>query len=75
MFVCRVYEHTRQGHALPEFYVLQFRRRDDGRMDRSTRVTNQISGKNARARLAKEMTEVRALFAEADTTPKGDTQS
>jgi hypothetical protein len=63
--VCRVYRHVRAGHTLPEFYILQFRRLPDGRMDRSSRVTQQFSGKTAETRLATEMTEIRRLFAEA----------
>jgi hypothetical protein len=61
---CRVYRHVRQGHTQPEFYVLQWLERPgDGRMDRATRVTSQVSGARAEARLEAEMAEVRALFA------------
>jgi hypothetical protein len=63
---CRVYEHTRQGHGRPMFYVVQYRLTAAGRIDRDTRVTNQISGPDARARLDAEMTETRRLFAEAN---------
>lgn len=61
-----MYRHVRQGHTRPEFYVLQFARHPDGRMNRATRVTSQISGANAEARLEAEMAEVRALFAQAN---------
>jgi hypothetical protein len=63
--VClRVYEHVRQGHdpAFPDFYVLQFRYAGR-RMDRSSRVTTQLTGRNARARLDAELAEARPLLA------------
>lgn len=63
--VCSVYEHTRQGHSQPMFYVVQYLLTDDGRIDRPTRVTNQVSGAGARARLEAELTETRRLFAES----------
>src|SRR6266851_1896809 len=59
---CRVYTHTRQGHQHPMFYVVQYREAD-GRIDRNTRRTNQISGPNAQQRLDAEMDETLALFA------------
>jgi hypothetical protein len=46
------------------FFVLQFRE-IDGRMDRSTRTTNQISGPTARERLDAEIAETLAVFAES----------
>jgi hypothetical protein len=63
---CRVYRHTRAGHSRPMFYVVQYRLTAAGRIDRGTRVTNQISGARARARLDAEMTGVRAMFAAAN---------
>ena len=62
---CRVYEHTRAGHARPMFYVVQYRLTAAGRVDRATRVTSQFSGARARARLDAEMTAVRAMLAAA----------
>jgi len=63
---CRVYRHTRAGHARPMFYVVQYRLTAAGRVDRASRVTSQISGARARARLDAEMTTVRAMFAAAN---------
>jgi hypothetical protein len=61
----KVYEHTRAGHSLPEFYALWFATQPGGRMDRSTRVTQQFSGKSGRARLDEELAASRAEFAAA----------
>jgi hypothetical protein len=62
---CRVYRHTRAGHSRPDFYVVQYLLTAKGRVDRDTRVTSQITGAHAQARLDAEMSEVRALFAQA----------
>jgi hypothetical protein len=62
---CRVYRHTRAGHAQPMFYVVHYRLTPAGRIDRSTRVTNQISGARAQYRLDTELAAVRAMFARA----------
>src|SRR5260221_11267744 len=59
---CRVYTHTRQGHQQPMFYVVQYRE-TAGKIDRDTRRTIQISGRNAQQRLDAEMAETLALFA------------
>lgn len=63
--VCSVYEHTRAGHAQPMFYVVQYLLTADGRIDRATRVTNQVSGRNAPRRLRTEMAATRRMFAQS----------
>jgi hypothetical protein len=62
--VCKVFEHTRQGHDRPMFYVLQYR--CSGRaIDRPSRVTREFTGPHARQNLDAEMAETRKLFAES----------
>lgn len=51
---CAVYEHTRAGHSFPMFYTVQYREAGR-RIDRPTRITNQLSGPGARQRLAAEL--------------------
>ncbi len=62
--VCAVFEHTRQGHALPMYFIVQYRERDR-RIDPGTRITRELSGPGAPAKLAEAMTEVRAALAES----------
>lgn len=59
----RVYRHTRAGHSLPDFYVVQYLLTPAGRVDRSTRVTTQFTGTRAAQRLEAAMAQSRALFA------------
>jgi hypothetical protein len=60
--VCSVYQHTRQGHTLPMYFVVQYRERNR-RIDRSSRVTAQFSGPDAAVRLSGELRETRAALA------------
>jgi hypothetical protein len=62
--VCSVYRHTRQGHELPMFYIVQYREQAR-HIDRSTRVTRELTGPSAPAKLAEAMTEVRAALAQS----------
>ena len=59
-----VYRHTRQGHARPMFYVVQYRE-VSRRIDRGSRVTREFSGPGAAARLEQALGESRELLAES----------
>jgi hypothetical protein len=59
-----VYQHTRQGHSRPMFYVVQYREHDR-RIVRASRWTNQFSGPDARARLEADLAESRDALADS----------
>lgn len=63
IFRLRVYRHVRQGHTLPEFYVVQYLLNAAGGIDRSTRVTRQFGGARGEARKEAAMAESRDLVA------------
>lgn len=63
---CRVYQHTRAGHTRPEFYVVQYRETDSGRVEPGSRSTAQFTGARARARLDAAMAASRRMFAKAN---------
>lgn len=61
---CSVYQHRRAGHQYPMFFVVQYRE-INRRIDRASRVTNQLSGPRAQYRLDTEMAAARRMFAES----------
>jgi hypothetical protein len=61
----KAYEHTRAGHDRPEFYIVWYLDLPSGRIDRSTRVTQQYSGATGRARLDTELAASRKMFTAA----------
>jgi len=67
VITCKIFEHTRDGHQDPEFYVLQYRERNR-RMDRATRWTTRLSGAGAPDRLARQMADTRRMFADSLAT-------
>jgi hypothetical protein len=67
----KVYQHTRAGHSLPEFYALWFATMPGGRMDRATRITRQFSGATGRARLDAELAASRSEFTAASARNGG----
>jgi len=59
-----VYQHTREGHAHPMFYVVQYREHNR-RISRDTRWTREFSGPDAAARMNEAMNEPRRLLADS----------
>jgi hypothetical protein len=59
-----VYRHTRAGHELPDYYVVQYRELNRA-IDRASRVTLQFTGPRAAERLEADLAGARAMLAES----------
>lgn len=64
VITCAVFKHTRQGHARPMFYIVQYRERNR-RIDRPSRVTREFTGPAAHLRLEAALKETRSLLADS----------
>jgi hypothetical protein len=69
-----LFRHTPAGHTAPKYWFVRLCRNARGRIDMDTRVTFQVSGKNATATAEREMAQVRTdLLASRATCKEGPT--